>query len=266
MTRVSAVTKLWQPMASVAVALGVMLAASPAVACRCARVDDAAHVAATPIIFTGRVMAGPPEVDGRALVFSFEVSETWKGDLPAVVAVRTPRSSATCGVAFEQGRTYTVFATPYRQDVFETGSCQLAPLQSRPELLKARMAEYRARVAAWDQFGSAESDGSKVLRRKLEFLLASNDWTAAVTTLEALLTRPQQDRAALLAQRGLLNYRLVRLDAARADFMAVLRLDPESPLAGRGLIALDRLDDIAVPARPDVQRLWPESFESPERP
>lgn len=243
-------------------ALGVGLLTRPAVACRCAPVDDAAHLTATPIIFTGRVMPGRPETDGRALIFRFEITETWKGSLPAAVAVRTPRSSATCGASFEPGRSYTVFAIPFRQDQLETGACQLAPFQSRPELFTKLINNYRAQVAEWDRLIATAENMPDKQRGKLAFLLSNNDWTAAVLTLDALLARPPKDRVALLAQRGLLNYRLLRLNAARSDFTTVLRLDPRSSVAMRALGALDRLDEMAAPARADAQRLWPEPFES----
>lgn len=249
-----------------ALALGVELITSPAVACRCAQVDDAAHLAATPIIFTGRVIPEKTETDGRALIFMFEITEIWKGSLPAAVAVRTPRSSATCGASFEPGRSYTVFATPFRQNQLETGACQLAPIQSRPELFGKLTRKYRAEVAEWDRLIAAAENTPDKLLGKLAFLLSNNDWTAAVSTLDALLARPPKDKVALLAQRGLLNYRLLRLNAARSDFTTVVRLDPTSTVAMRALGALDRLGEMTTPTRTDAQRVWPESFDSPEAP
>lgn len=249
-----------------ACALSVGLGTRPAVACRCAQIDEAVHLAATPIIFTGRVMPGRPETDGRALVFKFEILETWKGSLPTTVAVRTTRSSATCGASFEPGRSYTVFATPFRQQQLETSACQLAPFQSRPELFRKMLRNYRAEVAAWDRLIGTAEDIPNELRRKLAFLLSNSDWTTAVSTLDSLLARPPQDKLTLFAQRGLLNYRLLRLNAARSDFTSVIRSDPRSSLAMQALRALDILDEMNAPTRTDAQRLWPEPFESPVTP
>lgn len=221
--------------------LGVVTVGVPfdaALACRCTRVDDSAHLAATPINFSGRAMEKAPSADGRAVIYRFEVSETWKGDLPAVVAVRTPRSTAACGASFQPDQVYTVFATPFRQDLLETGACQLAPVQSRPDAFKAMLMTYRAQVAAWARHVVAAEDSPEKLRGEIDFLLANNE----------------------------VNYRPIRLDAARADFRSALRIAPKSSLANRGLAALDRLAAVAKPARPDVQRIWPEAFGSAASP
>lgn len=62
-------------------------------------------------VFAGEVvdLTEPADPSGTA-VARVAVRDVWKGEVPEVVTVRTPVSSATCGYPFEVGRTDLVYA------------------------------------------------------------------------------------------------------------------------------------------------------------
>jgi hypothetical protein len=85
--------------------------AHPALACRCAQRDLQAYFDDAAVVFVGR--AKSVVVDDTAparRTVQFEIAgEPYKGDPASFTAMATPLSSATCGVAVDEGATYVVF-------------------------------------------------------------------------------------------------------------------------------------------------------------
>lgn len=93
---------------------------SPVLACSCApRTPEQAAADAT-AIFEGRVAA--VAIDGDERVVSFDVVQGWRGVEHEHIEVRTASSDAACGVSFEVGRSYLVYAAGAAESL-TTGLC-----------------------------------------------------------------------------------------------------------------------------------------------
>ncbi|MFN2489565.1 MAG: hypothetical protein ABR529_07490 [Actinomycetota bacterium] len=132
----------------VTLALGaVPLVAAPAWACSCAGGTRIELARAADAIFTGSVT----EISHArgVLEASFEVDTSYKGDVAGSALVGTADQGSACGVPFEHGRTYTVFA--YNNGGWQTHSCA----GTKPGAIDAARYELTGtRVAA----GAAERD------------------------------------------------------------------------------------------------------------
>jgi metalloproteinase inhibitor 2 len=89
-------------------------------ACQCVPSKMQTFVDRADVVFAGT--ATHVSGDRRNSSVTFEVANGFKGDVPGEVIVSTPASSAACGVIFEPGQTYTVFATRNGSTI-ETNSC-----------------------------------------------------------------------------------------------------------------------------------------------
>jgi hypothetical protein len=104
-------------------AFAVLLAAAgPASACSCARDPTAASIlASATAVFTATV-AETKEVRKNVSVTTFRITESFKGPAAqaTVVALHPSGSSASCGVKFVAGQTYTLAA--HRTEANEDGA------------------------------------------------------------------------------------------------------------------------------------------------
>ena len=83
--------------------LAALLAAPPALACSCSCRGDAAElVRSVSLIFRGVPVA--EATAGNVRRYTIEVTAVLKGEVQPRVEVRTPSSSAACGVVLEMGR------------------------------------------------------------------------------------------------------------------------------------------------------------------
>jgi hypothetical protein len=118
-------TKTW----TVAAAAALVLAAGTARAedCGCPADRQTHAVSALPgysSAFAGRVVAVQDTGTGRKV--TLQVFRAWKG--PRGKALDVTTSAGACGVAFEQGADYVVYATGKKEDL-RTDACSLtAPL------------------------------------------------------------------------------------------------------------------------------------------
>jgi hypothetical protein len=102
--------------------LFVSLLASHAIACSCAAPPRAvARAEANSAVFVGRVVL--EEVRGEKRIYTFEISETFKGALPMRISVTTHRDEATCGIKFDREKDYLVFCRGGVPDALTTGLC-----------------------------------------------------------------------------------------------------------------------------------------------
>jgi hypothetical protein len=86
-----------------------LLVPSPSLACKCAPpppVPEALQQASA--VFEGSVTQLAPA--GDELEVSLRVTQAWKGVSTETVRVRTRKDTAACGVAFEVGHSYLVYA------------------------------------------------------------------------------------------------------------------------------------------------------------
>lgn len=104
MGRVARLLVLVSVAASALVVIG-----GPARACSCAQMSPTEALDLADAAFVGRLAdvahggfssEGDPSFQPAASLFTFEVDQVVKGDLPATVEVRTPSSSAACGASF----------------------------------------------------------------------------------------------------------------------------------------------------------------------
>jgi hypothetical protein len=134
-----------------AIALAMLLGpVSPARACSCAATSERALAAHADVIFVGTVtdVDEPGPVDavlgsGDTVVATLRIHNVRKGRLRGRRArVRTPRSSASCGIEFEVGGRYRVYADRDRRRGLRTylcggtrrvaGKAAVAPCRGRP--------------------------------------------------------------------------------------------------------------------------------------
>ena len=124
-----------RPVIAVAALALSLAAAEAALACSCAPYRSAAEqLAATDLVFKGKVLADRPEAPGTA-VARFRVYNVIKGHVGLAVQVRHTLDSASCGVRFKPGQTVLVLAHRGADGFWRTGLCSAAWF---PE------AEYRA--------------------------------------------------------------------------------------------------------------------------
>ena len=91
------------------VAVGLSVSATRAEACTC-KATPAAAVALSRAdsVFSGTV-EGVTKSEGD-LVINFQVSSSWKGASASRMALRTPEHPVACGIEFEVGVEYLVYA------------------------------------------------------------------------------------------------------------------------------------------------------------
>ncbi|GAA1516358.1 hypothetical protein GCM10009677_57090 [Sphaerisporangium rubeum] len=97
------------------VTAALAVAPGTACACSCAPLKPAAQMREAAAVFTGTVVTsreigGGPEGITPPVVFTFQADQVYKGRATATFQVATNRDSAACGVNFETGRRYLVFA------------------------------------------------------------------------------------------------------------------------------------------------------------
>lgn len=110
-------------------------------------------------VFEGRVHSiEGPEGSGGAepLVVTLDVVRTWKGADAERVTVRTPASSAACGYAFEQGRSYLVYTHQVDGAEHVSLCSRTQPIEQAEEDLAA-MGEGVTPVSPHDPTGTAET-------------------------------------------------------------------------------------------------------------
>ncbi len=99
-------------LASVLVALSALLWADPSMACSCARNPTAENILEdATAVFTGVARQSTPATQGQSIT-TFTVVESFKGATAGatVRVLHRSGSSASCGVRFTPGQTYTLAA------------------------------------------------------------------------------------------------------------------------------------------------------------
>lgn len=210
--------RVFLPLLVVFVVAGTLLAApSAARACSCEASDVAAHSDAATAVFEGRVRAisrsGDPEVGPTRLTVTFEVVQTWKGADAEVLVVTTMSDSAACGVPFEEGRSYLVFAASGAEGVLVAGLCGGTTLREQADADVAALgagvtpvnvqdAPARVRPTAPGVGGCASCHVGAVEARRC----ARIEWVAclvAVVTLAAARRRTRSRHRARAPRRAL---------------------------------------------------------------
>ena len=91
---------------------GASLVPNCAYACSCLPPGPPAEeLARSSAVFAGKVTSfTAPGAGTDTRTVTFQVSQTWKGAQQGTIVATTPRDSAGCGVEFEVGREYLVYA------------------------------------------------------------------------------------------------------------------------------------------------------------
>lgn len=98
------------------------LFASKLVACSCIEPPPAlVRAEACTAVFVGRVVS--EELRGDTRIYTFEVSELFKGSLPSRLLISTHRDGATCGSKFTKENQYLVFCRGDVPTSLTTGLC-----------------------------------------------------------------------------------------------------------------------------------------------
>lgn len=89
-------------------------------------------------VFAGTVSAIAPANPGSTnLLVTFDLDESWKGPTESQLTITTPGNSAACGVSFDVGQGYLVYASA-QEGQFQTTLCsRTAPLGAAGEDLAA---------------------------------------------------------------------------------------------------------------------------------
>jgi hypothetical protein len=74
-------------------------------------------------VFSGKVIEISKIPQTRDVSVKIKVKEIWKGLLSKEVNIATPDSSAMCGVPFEIGKSYLIFASRSAEENLSTGLC-----------------------------------------------------------------------------------------------------------------------------------------------
>lgn len=113
-----------------AVAVAVVLPVQACWACSCLAGTPEEYWEWSTAVFDGNPTdRSEPDANGM-ITWTFEVVDAWKGVEGTTVEVTSHESSATCGVSFELGTTYRVFASE-GEGALTTGSCSgSAPVDS----------------------------------------------------------------------------------------------------------------------------------------
>lgn len=90
--------------------LTIAMAASPCWACSCVPSTKKEKAAAANVTFTGKVKKIMQPDEAPELKVRFRVGRVYKGHPKRITRVFTATSGAMCGVHFEKGKRYTVFA------------------------------------------------------------------------------------------------------------------------------------------------------------
>lgn len=98
------------------------MAAPPCWACSCAPSTKKDEAKSSDVIFYGKV-TDIKEVAEFKLRVKFNVRRVYKGFTSETTSVFTSTDGASCGVYFEEGRRYTVFADKYKDGEKWTSSC-----------------------------------------------------------------------------------------------------------------------------------------------
>jgi hypothetical protein len=74
-------------------------------------------------VFSGKVIEINKIPQSRDVSVKIEIKEIWKGLLSKEVNIATPESPSACGVSFEIGKSYLVFASHSAEGNLSTGLC-----------------------------------------------------------------------------------------------------------------------------------------------
>lgn len=77
-------------------------------ACKCAVLDLESEIDNADLIFQGTPI-NKEQVESR-MIYKFSVDKIWKGDISDTIEIKTGLGGQDCGMIFEIGRTYVVFA------------------------------------------------------------------------------------------------------------------------------------------------------------
>ena len=112
---------MWRALVSVVVLVATTLVlAPPALGCSFAGPEptEAEHVARADVVFEGvagphrdPTAGAPAQSSADPIFWTFYVDREVKGDVAPVQEVASPRSGASCGLIFDEGVRYRVFAT-----------------------------------------------------------------------------------------------------------------------------------------------------------
>ena len=114
-----------------------LLMSAPADACRCIPPKPPKESLEKSLgVFAGKVTA--TKVQGRELLVTVAVSQSWKGTPAKEVTVRTNTSSAACGYGFKVDQEYLIYCTGEKDGVWATNICtRTRPLANAKEDLEA---------------------------------------------------------------------------------------------------------------------------------
>jgi hypothetical protein len=108
-----------------AVFVAGLLAPSAALACKCSATPRAAMIEKTPYVFQGRVLRVRDDETTRYA--DIEMVRPVKGEIPRVMEVATPRSTAACGYPFQKGQVLVV-GVSLREAQYHANNCTMLSL------------------------------------------------------------------------------------------------------------------------------------------
>jgi hypothetical protein len=124
-------TNLLRLLAATALAVGaVLLVPSTAHACSCVAAGDARYARWAEVVAVGTVVDREPPPWWRqlhssrdAVTYEMAVDRVLKGAAGTTIALRSPSSEATCGIALAVGTTYVLYAQAGPGDDLSVGLC-----------------------------------------------------------------------------------------------------------------------------------------------
>jgi hypothetical protein len=86
-----------------------VLVVNPALGCKCFFRSFAIEMKTADLIFRGTPLERTEQ--GELAVYKFAVTDVWKGEKTQTLEIKTPKKDGDCGMTFEIGSPYYVFAT-----------------------------------------------------------------------------------------------------------------------------------------------------------
>jgi hypothetical protein len=95
-----------------------------ALGCRCVDSTVENDYNRSELVFTGMVIDIVPTRNGGSFAINFQIRKVWKGDpLLDIIQIITCKDPTCCGVSFNMGQEYEVFAWKGEGDYYATSIC-----------------------------------------------------------------------------------------------------------------------------------------------
>jgi len=204
---------------SILFATALVFTGHAALACECMDMSGTRILEISGLAFTGVASPLGADKDGGVMT-AFTIKDLWKGPAETSVVIHHHEAGPACGVAFEAGETYTIFATRGDDGNWHTNSCMYAGFG-------AYLEDYKSEADTLDAPLHQNPQDETALLAKGKFLLEHGDNENALGIFNYLRSIAPGNAEALIGRARAFLALGSRKEAA-ADVNAALMLAPEN--------------------------------------